>query len=107
MRGIMGIEDRNRQVVAIDDLDRTDHERVFGGKEFMTALVSRRNLIENAMVDETAQDLPQSGDRGQRLCPVSSRVDDLQAGVSGPSIKVVSGRASLHGRRKEPFAFPS
>ncbi len=114
MRGIMRVEDRDRQIIAIDDFDGSDDERILGGKELVTALVTRRNLIENAMMDETAQDLPKGGDRGERFGPITARVDDLQAGVAGPSNKVgfritsvVVGRAKLYEEKKEPFAFPS
>ncbi|MBD5655417.1 MAG: hypothetical protein IAI50_09575 [Candidatus Eremiobacteraeota bacterium] len=106
VRGIVGVEDRDGQVVAIDDLDRPDDERIFRREELMTAFVPRGNFVENPMMHEAAQDLAQCRDRGQRFGAVSARVDDLQALAARPCGSRFRrlGREALYERREEPFA---
>jgi hypothetical protein len=105
--GIVRIEDRNREIIAIHDLDRTDDERIFRRKEFMAALVPRGNLVKYTMMHESAQNLPQGGDRGKCFRAVSARVDDLQA-VGFRSLQKLGrkvGGEALHESLEEPFAF--
>ena len=72
VRGIVGVENRNGEVVAIDDVDRSDNERILGREELMTTLVPRGNLVKDAMPNETAQDLAQRRDRGERFRPITA-----------------------------------
>ena len=108
MRGIVRVEERNGQIVTVDDFDRSDDERVLRGEEFMTALIARGDFVEHTMADEAAQDLPQRGDRGERFGPVAARVDDLQALAASPYGDHPSkgGPGGLYAYRKEPFALP-
>jgi hypothetical protein len=108
VRGILRVENGDRQIVAIDDLDRADHERILRGKELMTALVSRGDFVEHAMAHEASKDLAQGRYRSQRLGSVPTRIDDLQALAAGPLGEVVvrrlGGREALYVKDEEPFA---
>jgi len=112
MGGIVRVEDRNRQIVTIDDFDRAHDEGVLRRKEFMTALVTRGNLVEYTMTDEAAQDFAKRRNRSQRFGPVPARVDDLQALVASPLFGVrppalsLLGRAAFRTVQEDSFAFP-
>ena len=78
MRGIIRIEDRDGEIIAVDDLDRTDDKRVFGREKLVPTLVARTHLIKNAVRDEPVEDLAERGDRGQGLRAVPAGINDLQ-----------------------------
>jgi hypothetical protein len=114
--GIVCVEDRDREIIAVYDFDRSDHKRILGGKEFMTALIARGDLVKHTMTHEAAQNLAQGRNRGERFRAVSARVDDLQAVGFRPLEKDSTlpapavgcrkvGRATLAERQEEPFAF--
>ncbi len=116
MGRIMCVEDRDRQIVAIDDLDRAHDERVFRRKELMTALIPRGNLVKNTMPHELRQNLSQGCDRSERLGAIPARVDDLQALAASPSFQISNraprtnlrvGGGSFNGMQEESFAFTS
>ena len=75
---IVGIENRDRQIVAIRDLDRADDERILRREEFMPALVARTDFVEDAMRDKSVENFAERGDRCQRLRPVAAGIDDFQ-----------------------------
>ena len=109
MRGIVRVEDRDRQVVAIDDFDRSDDEGVLRGEELVPAPVPRRNFVENAVSDESAENLPKGRNRGQRFRAIAARVDDFQGVDACPSSKLIRARrgggfVALDDRGKKPFA---
>ncbi len=83
--GTLRIEDRDRKVVSACDLDGAHDERVLRREELVTALVPRRDLVENAMANEPAQYFAEGRDRGQGLGSISARIDDLQATRRCPS----------------------
>jgi len=98
MRGVVRVEDRDREVVPVDDLDLADDEGVLAGKELMPALVARADFVEDAMRDEPVEDLPKRRDRRERLGPVPARVDDLQvesrpSSRSPPAPKTATARS--------------
>ena len=107
MGRIVSVEDRDRQVVAIDDLDRAHDEGVLRRKEFMTALISRGDLVKNTMTHESPQNLSQGCDGSERFGAVPARVDDLQALVASLSYDVRVGGGSLDGSEEESFAITS
>src|SRR5579883_85945 len=96
MRLIVGIEDRDREVIAIHDFDRTDDEDVLSGKKLVSAFVAARDFVEDTMRDKPVQDFAKSREGGQRLSAVASRVDDLH-GTAQPCTSLEEGPAA--GRR--------
>src|SRR5581483_125083 len=111
VRRIVRIEDRDGEIVAVDDLDLADDERVLARKELMPALVARADFVEDAVRDEPVENLAKRRDRGERLRPVPARVNDLQV-ESRPSSRSPAraetprrrrpGQDALHETGKKP-----
>src|SRR5579883_2004404 len=101
MGGIVRIEDRNRQIVTIDDLDRSNDEGVLCGKELMTALVAARDFVKHAVRDKPVEYFAERGNRRQGLRPIPARVNDLHFGRSALVAKADGCRSPL-GRKMPP-----
>lgn len=112
MGRIVGVEDRDREIVAVDDVDRAHDEGILRRKEFMTAPIPRGHLIKNPMTDEPAQDLAKRRYRGECFDSVPARVDDLQALVASPlhgnqlPSALRLGGEELHALQEVSCAFP-
>lgn len=108
MSRMVRIEDGDREMLTILNLDRPDDETVFRGKELLSAFVSAGNFVENPMTQETSQNFAQGRDRGESFGAVSPRVDDLQAASGQPLTRRArrnSGVEQLHIGREVPSAF--
>lgn len=78
MRRIICIEDRNGEIVTIDDFNRPDNERVFRRKKLVPAFIARAHFVKDAVRDEPVKNFTEGGDRRQCFRPVSAGIDDLQ-----------------------------
>ena len=78
VRVVVRVEDRDREVIAVCDFDRTHDERILRRKELMTALVPRTHLVKNAVGYEAVEDLAEGGNRRQRLRAIAAGINDLQ-----------------------------
>jgi len=63
VRRVVRIEDRNRQIIPIDDLDRAYDEGILCRKEFVTALIAARDFVEDTVSDEPVQYFSERSDR--------------------------------------------
>ena len=108
MRGIVRVEDRDREIVAIGDFNRADDEDVLRAEKLVPTLVPAGDFVKYAMPDEAMENFSQRRNRGKRLRAVTARVDDLQAIAR---FRVFSARGlqvgpfNLPGHTEEPFAF--
>ena len=81
MRRIVCVEDGDCQVIAIRDLDRSANKDVLGREKLVASFVPAGHFVEDAMRNESMQNLAQRRERSEGFSSVAPRIDNLQTEI--------------------------